>query len=280
MNTKTKESTAVAVTQNEDKLAALKNQFPSDPGYNRIQLPRIVFKSQDVTEEVRVGGKKQIKIITEAGTFLFERETDELDDNGKKKWEQDEIGPTLEGVIIYQRKQLRMYDETTEEFTSSPIFDEDTEILPLFCNKAEVAKGTPAELKALYKFTDDNGKEKSKLEENRILYVLVNDDLYQLSLRGSSMYSFLTFARKVLVPSVRLTVSSEPKEKGSIKWNQMTFTVKEQLSNQEIDTVLAKIEEIKSAIQAEKAHFAGTSNAIPHTELKALQAKADQDFND
>jgi hypothetical protein len=272
MNTKT---TAVAVTQSEDKLAALKQNFPQDPGYTRIQLPRIVFKSQDVTEEVRVGGKKQIKVITEAGTFLFERETDELDDNGKKKWEQEEIGPSLEGTIIFQRKQLRMYDETTEEFTSSPIYDEDSEIIPLFCNKAEVAKGTPAELKAMYQYVKD-GKTKSKLEENRVLYVLVDGTLYQLSLRGSSMFSFLTFARKVLVPSVLVTMNSEAKEKGTIAWSQMTFTVKNQLSDKELDAVLSKIDEIKSALAEEKSHFNGS--AVPQTEMKALQAQADKDF--
>jgi hypothetical protein len=275
-----KKETAVAVAPSAEALAALKNNFPQDPGYNRIQLPRIVFKSQDVTEEVRVNGKKQIKVITEAGTFLFERETDELDDSGKKVWEKEEIGPELEGIIIYQRKQLRMYDETTEEFSSSPIYDEDTEVLPLFCNKAEVAKGTPAELKAMYAYTDDNGKEKSKLEENRVLYVLIKDELYQLSLRGSSMYSYLGYTRKTLVPSVVTLMSSESKVKGSIAWNQMTFTPKVALLEDQIQDVLARQAEIKAAIAEEKSHFSGgaATPGVSREEMKALEAKANQDF--
>lgn len=274
-----KKETAVAVQPNEDALAALKQNFPQDPGYTRIQLPRLIFKSQDVTKETRVNGKKQIEVVTEAGTFLFERESDEIDDNGKKIWKQTTIGTVLEGVIVYQRKQLRMYDETTEEFSSTPIFDEENEVLPLFCNKAEVAKGTPAELKALYAFTDDNGKEKSKLEENRVLYILVDGELYQLNLRGSSMYSFLGYARKTLVPSVLTKMSSEPKEKGTISWNQMTFEPVRALSSDEVGAILARQEEIKASIAEEKAYFGGgASSSVPHTEMKALEAKADKDF--
>ena len=280
MNTKSK---AVAVTPSDASLNALRNSFPQDPGFTRVMLPRITFKSQDVTE----GKGKAMKVVTEAGTFIEERETDDVDEvTQKKAWEKTELGQEIEGIILFQRKQLRYFDETTEEYTSSPVYDTEDEVVTLFCNKAEVAKGTPAELKAKYEYTTKEGKTKSKLEDNRILYILKEADpsakgspeLFQLNLRGSSMYSFLTYTRKVLVPSVVTTMNSEAKEKGTIAWNQMTFTVKRQLTQDEIDDVLIKISEIQQSIAEEKNFFGKQAAGVSPDEMKKLKAQADKDF--
>ncbi len=263
------------VQASEAQMQELRNSFPQDPGFTRIMLPRITFKSQDVTE----GKGKAMKVVMEAGTFIEERETEELDEEtGKKIWEKTELGLEIEGTIIFQRKQLRYFDETTEEFTASPVFDDENEIVPLFCNKAEIAKGTPAELKKLYEYTKD-GKIKSKLEENRILYILKDGELYQLNLRGSSMYSFLAYSRKTLCPSVVTVMNSEAKEKGSIAWNQMTFEVVRALSQEEIAGVIEKINEIKESIAEEKAFFGKNANpGVSATEMKVLQERVDKDF--
>lgn len=244
-----------------EALAALSNAFPTDPGFTRILLPRLKFVSQDKTE----GKGKNMKVIMEAGTFLEERETDELDDEGKKKWSETELGLEIEGIIIYQRKQLRYYDEATEEYTSSPIFDSEDEIVPLFTNKKEIARGTPAELKAKYQYTDKDDKVKSRLEENRILYILKNGELFQLNLRGSSMYSFLSYARKTLVPSVLTAMASQPQEKGTIAWNQMTFTPVRPLDETEVEVVLKHIGDIRDSVAAEKAYFAAQSGKSAET---------------
>lgn len=266
-------SKELATQPTEASMQALRNEFPQDPGFTRIMLPRLTFKSQDVTE----GKGKAMKVVMEAGTFIEERESGDTDEEtGKAIWEKTELGKEIDGIIIFQRKQLRYFDESTEEFTSSPIFDDESEVVPLFCNKAEIAKGTPAELKKNYEFTGTDGKVRSKLEENRILYVLKDDELYQLNLRGSSMYSFLAYARKVLCPSVVTTMNSEAKSKGTIDWNQMTFNASRSLSQDEINVVLEKINEIKQSIAEEKAFFG--KQAVTTPEMKALQAKADDDF--
>lgn len=236
---------------NAETLEVLRNSYPVEKGANRIMLPRLTMASQDVTE----GKGKAMKVVAEAGTFYIERPTDEEDENGKKIWEKKELGSEIEGVILYQRKQLRMFNETTEEYTSSPVFDNEDEIVPLFCNRSEVGRGTPAELKEKYQYTDKEGKVKSKLEENRILYVQYKGDYYQMNLRGSSMYSFLSYARKVIPPAVVTVFGSEPKEKGTIAWNQMTFEVKRNVTQAEAEEIVKKVDEIKSAIIAEKSQY-------------------------
>ena len=246
---------ALAKMPDQKDLADLQNEFPVDPGYTRVLLPRINFKAQDVEE----GKGKKKKVVIEAGTFIEERETEDLDENGKKIWSQEELGDEIEGVIVHQRKQLRYYDSTTGTFTSSPVFDDPEEVIPLFCDKSEVHRGTPAELKQHYMFTDQNGKERSALEENRILYILlggVDGDLMQLNLRGSSMFAFMSYARKTLPPAVLTTFNSEAKEKGSIEWNQMTFEPSRQLDKKEVEKVKEVIAEIKQGIAEEKAFFA------------------------
>lgn len=251
-----KTSTALVSAPSEDALAALRNQFPVEQGFQSIQLPRIAFKSQDVTE----GKGKDLKVTIEAGTFLTEMQGDDIDpETGKKAWVKEEIGSTFEGTIVYKRKQLRLYDEVAQKYASTPIYDEDTEVIPLFQDKVEIARGTAKDLQAKYMGVDRNGKPKSKLEENVILYILKDDELYQMNLRGSSMYNFKTFARKTLVPAVLTRFSSEEKENGSVSWNAMTFTPVRQLYAEEVQTVLAQQQELAQGVAMQKASFASAT---------------------
>ncbi len=266
MKTTKKQSTAVMVPASEEALAQLRQEYPVEIGFNRALLPRFGLVSQDQTE----GKGKNMKVVTEAGTFFIEVQSEEeeeyQDAEGKtqkrKSWERTELGTETEGIILFQRKQLKYYDESTEKYTSSPVYDTDDEVIPLFLDKKEIERGTPAQLKALYPGTHKvTGKAISLLEDNRILYVLIDETVYQLNLRGSSMYSFLTWSRKVLPPSLLTKFSSEAKEKGSIVWNQMTFEAVRGLSQDEINVVLEKVGEIKQGIAAEKQYYANQAAA-------------------
>jgi hypothetical protein len=254
----------IITAQDQSVIESLKNSFPVEKGFNKIILPRIGMYSQDVVE----GKGKNMTVVAEAGTFYTEVQTDELDEEGRKVWKKTEIGSTFKGVILYKRKQLRMYDEQTELYTSSPVYDNDDEVLPLFCNKNEVTRGTPEQLKAKYNYQTKDGKTRSKLEDNRILYVLYNDEVYQLNLRGTSMYAYKTYERKVSTPSLVLTVfGSESKEKGTIAWNQMTFEVFSHLTSPELSNVQKKVSEIKEAVVLEKQFY---SPAKQDDELEKL----------
>lgn len=262
----TKKETGVATVASEEQLAQLKSAFPAEQGFTRNLFPRLGMFSQDQTE----GKGKAMKVVTEAGTFFLEHETEEIDPETKKKiWQKDEIGTDAEVIIIFQRKQLRFYDESDESYTSSSVYDTDDEVIPLWKNKAEIARGTAEELKARpeYQYEKD-GKVKSKLEDNRILYVLYNGELYQMNLRGSSMYSWMSYQRKVAPPTVLTHLSSEAKEKGTIAWNQMTFEAVRQLNNEEAGDVIAKVGEIKEGIAAEKEFFATQNSGEMSKALK------------
>lgn len=273
----TKKETGLAKTS-EKKLSAadqelvqqLRESYPFEPSALRIQLPRISMLSQDKTEITGTGKGKKINVLEAAGTFFKEMQTEEVDEEGKKKWSKDELGDEIEGIILFQRKQLRMYDEKTELYTSSPVFDSNEEIVPLFCNKAEVARGTVAELKAKYQYQDKDNKTKSKLEDNKILYVLYEDEVYQMNLRGSSMYAYMTYARKVTPPAVLTRFSSEAREKGDIEWNQMLFEPLRPLNTKELKTTLEKVEEIRNSVAVEKASFANTQ---PKSDLPPLDGE-------
>lgn len=233
----------------QQSLAELKDLYPTEVGgFKRIMLPRLSFISQDQME----GTGKNKKVTVEAGTFIIERESEELNDEGKKIWKKEEIGTVTEGIILYHRYQLSYYDESTEKYTSSPIFDSMDEVIPLFCDKKQVAKGTPKELKEMYKFVDGDGKEKSKLKDNRIVYVLIGEEVFQLNLHGSSMYSFLKYTRTVTPPAFLTRFASEPQEKGQISWNMMTFTPVRGITAGELENVKSKVYEIKDAIMMEK----------------------------
>lgn len=278
-----KKGSEVMVPASEESLAQLRQDYPTEVAFNRVLLPRFGLVSQDVTEEVRdpKTKKKSLKIVAEAGTLYLERQGDEEEEvegaDGKmvmrKLWVRDELGEDTEGIILYQRKQLKYYDEAKGEFTSSPVYDNDDEEIPLFLNKKEIKRGTPAELKKLYPGKTATGKPKSNLEDNRILYVLIGDEVFQLNLRGSSMYSFLTYARKTLPPSVLTKFSSEPQEKGSNKWNMMTFEAVRPLSQEEVDNVLEKVGEIKAGIETEKSYYAAAQKADGESDEDAKERR-------
>lgn len=243
-------------------------------------LPRLSFTSQDVME----GKGKNKKVVIAAGTFFTEHQTEETDENGKKVWEKTEIGDTLDAIIIYKRKQLRMYDEATEEYSSTPIFDTNEDIVPLFCKKKEVARGTVAQLKAMYAKKETNQKTgeeyvTSALKDNAILYVLIDGELYQLNTHGTSMRSFIDYSKSVLVASVMTTFNSEENKNGSTEWNKMIFKAKRQITAEELEMVVSNIKAIKDAVDGEKAYFAGllTSAGVPQEEVLAIAAPEDKD---
>lgn len=250
-----KKETAVAVVD-QQAIEMLKSMYPVERGFNRILLPRLGMVSQDQTE----GKGKAMKVVTVAGTFFTEKQNEEETENedGKmvKEWNKEEIGDSIEGIILFHRKQLKMYDEATEKYTSSSVFDTEEENIILFCDKKEVARGLAKDLKEKYLYTDKTGKVKSALEENRILYVLYENEVYQMNLRGSSMYSFMKYTGKIFPPAVVTSFSSEPKEKGEIEWNQMTFAVKRALDNDELADVVERVQGIKDGIAMEKGYYA------------------------
>lgn len=248
-----KKTTAVAKVADEKALEKVGSVYAQEQGGRSISFPRIGLYSQDVTE----GKGKQMKVVTEAGTFYIERETDEVDaSTGKKIWEKEEIGTELEVIIYYKRYQLQNYDGTN--FTNSPIYDLPDEVIPLFSQKKEVKRGTPKELKADYMYTDPKTKkQKCALEENRVLYVIRKEDneLYQINLRGSSMYELLKYERNVIAPTVVTKLSSEYQKKGDNEWNKMTFSIVRKLNADEAEFVEEKQGELIKMIADQKAGF-------------------------
>jgi hypothetical protein len=247
---------ALTTKADADLLAQLNAEFPQNNSFKSVVLPRLGMFSQDVTE----GKGKTMKVVSEGGTFYKDFPTDEEDEKGKAIWEKEELGESIEAIILYQRKQLRHYDAKTERFTSSPVYDNPDEVIPLFCQGEEVTRGTAKELRALseYQGLTASGKPTSKLEETVVLYVLYNNEVYQMNLRGSSMYSYFDF-RKTLdsAPNTFITsFSAEFCENGAIQWNKMTFDVARDLTNEEAVEVMGHVKEIKDSIEAVKQYYA------------------------
>lgn len=266
-----KKNEEIITIADEALLAQLTAAYPQEAGVNRLLLPRLTFKSQDVME----GTGKAKKVVVEAGTFFTEKMTDDKDENGKPVWEKEELGLEIEGFIVYRRKQLRFYDEPNDTFYSTPVYDDVNDILPLFKGKEKHATGTTADLKKLFEFVNEEGKTRSKLEDNVVLYIMYEGELYQMGLRGSSMYSFKDYERKASpsVSAVLTHFSSQPQEKGSIQWNQMTFTALRTVTTEEAHAILAHQAEIKHHIELERAYYAPIG-AAPTASGATLEAGA------
>lgn len=261
----------VAKVADESVLAQLASAYPQEEGGQSILLPRLGMFSQDQTETTGTGKNKKIEIKTPAGTFYIDRQTDDIDEKtGKKVWKKEEIGTAIEAIIFYKRHQLRMYDEETQEYTSSPVYDTADEVIPLFRNKKEVDRGTPAELKTKFMVMNKKGKKVSALEDNRIVYILYNGESYQMNFRGSSMYSLLGYEKTVQAPTVLTEMSSESMENGGIEWNKMTFKSLRKLTPEEAVKIVELQKGATTAIAYSKASYASRSEN---------EAKADKEFD-
>lgn len=257
------------VPMSEEQLALLSGSYPVEQNFRRAVFPRLGMYSQDIIE----GKGKNMKVIHEAGEFYIEHQSEKKNKEGKNEWIKKEIGQITKGIIVFKRKQLKFYDPKTEAFTSSSVYDSDDEIIPLFANKAEVDRGTHKELKSreIYRGSNASGKEVSKLEDNRILYVLIDGDLLQLNLRGTSMYAFMKYERENIVPTLVTEFGSEAKEKGSTSWSQMTFAPVRKITAEEADDVIKRVKEMNEAIKFEKSFFAS---------MDKQKSKADKDFDE
>lgn len=250
-----------AITTKNAALDLLRDSYEVEARPQKISLPRLTFVSQDQTE----GKGKARKVTVEAGTFFTETKTDEVDkETGKNIWERTELGLKIEGVIIYQRKQLSHYDEASGQYTSSPIYDSNDDVVPLFRGGQKIDSGTPQELKGRdeYQGTTAKGKPTSNLKENKVLYIIYEDDVYQMNIKGSSLYSFQAYARTgITIPAVITAFNSEPKENGAIEWNQMTFKATADLPSKKVVEIAQQVVDIRDTIQAEKAQYSDDSKA-------------------
>lgn len=256
----------VAVVASQEDIESVSGSFAVEPGFTQTYLPRLSMVSQDKTE----GKGKAMKVITEAGMFITEHTTDEKDEENKNIKNIEEVGMEIEGTIVYNRKKLSFFDESTDSFVSSAVYDNDTEIIPLWSNKAEIGRGTPAELKALYPTTNKDGATHnkqgvpySKLKDAKVLYVIYEDDLYELTIQGTSMYSFNDYTRKCRpsVPAVLTRFTSTAEENGAISWNKMQFEAVRTLTASEIATVKEHQDAIKASIE-ERKRFFGTDSEV------------------
>ena len=247
-------NTEVMSVPSADLLAKLRENTPVEAGYTRIQLPRLGFYSQDQTD----GKGKQMVVTAEAGMFYTDIKVGE-------DYVKTEIGKEIELTVVYHRKKLSYYDQASEKYTSSSLYDNDEDVISLFLDGKKIASGLPQELRShpTYQKMGEDGKVKSKLEENKVLYVLYNGVPHEITIRGSSMWSFSSYAKSLLVTSVLTHVTSTAEQKGTIEWNKMAFTKVRDLNAEEVMAVIDMQEEIKDSIAHEKAEYAKRTIELP-----------------
>lgn len=235
--------------------------LPKENTFVRRTFPRISFVSQDVTE----GKGKSMTVVTEAGTFFTEKPTDEVDENNKKVWEKTEIGKEFEGVIFFTRKKLSYYKDPDTGFITSSYYDQDTDVVPLWNKGKEVARGNKIQLQAPYTFTKPDGKVGNNLAENKILYVWYEGEVYELTVKGTSMYMYSAYYKDCGgEPNKNLTkISSVEDSNGATSWNKTTYSKVRQLTQEEWDITRGLAQEMIDGIAAEKAYFNSMDTNVP-----------------
>lgn len=237
--------------------------LPKESGYIRKMFPRITFVSQDKTE----GKGKNMTVVEEAGTFFTEKQTDELNEKGKKKWSHEEVGKSFEGVIFFTRKKLSFFDSAAAKYITSSYYDQDTDIIPLWQDGKKIAEGTKAELQEPYRY-EEEGKKKCKLQENKILYIYYEGEVFEMTIKGTSMFEYSGYYKTWNAePNKNLTlISSVEAENGATRWNKTTYARVRQLTQEEWDITRSLAAEMISGIMEEKSYFAPVNTDVPADE--------------
>lgn len=256
-------STELAIKEGS-ALEALKNAYPQhkEDSYERTILPQIRFKAKAVLDE---NGEK---VIMKAGTFVLVTRSEDKDEHDKYTYNESVIGTSLMVDVLYERYRLSYYDSANNAYVSSPVFDDKDQVVKLFSGGKEYASGTVAELQALPEFTiEEDGKKKCKLQLQKVLYVLYNGGVHEIALSVGNGFGYRNYKKDTIVPLVHTVLDSTKTEHGGNKYNEMTFTAGEYLTEEEAQNNLTLVQSIKDGIEAERAYYGQASSAPAMTAL-------------
>lgn len=242
---------------NQEQIDALNEAFPVTGESNRVSLPRFGMLSKDITEVSGTGKNKKVNIIQSAGSFYTEKDEGEVDpETGKKVWTKNFIdGETVDVIIAFHRRQLRMYDASLEKFYSTPVFDNATQVLPLYLDKQVVMRGTQLELQAKFPHRTLKGKPSSKLKEETILYVVYEGEMYQMNLSQSSKWTFKDYARQGNPSLTITTLGSIEDTFGDNTFSKVTFTKGRMISSEEFEIVSEGQNALKETVEQDATLF-------------------------
>lgn len=254
-----------------EQLAILDSGYPVSDEVSKLTLPRFGMISKDITESTGTGKLKKISVLQASGTFFTEEDKGEVGENGKKVWTETFLDKDKQDVVIvFHRKQLRMYDSSLEKFYSTPIFDNSEQVLPLYLDKQVVKRGTQKQLQDLFPAVTLKGKPSSKLKEETILYVLIDGVLHQCNLSQSSKWEFMSYKKSVNPSTVITTISSVEETFGDNTFRKMIFTKKRNINGGEFDEVVENQRLLKDQVEADKRFF------VP----EIVAPKEDDELND
>ena len=245
----------------DEQLLALNEAYPVSEDDGKVSLPRFGMLSKDITEETGTGKNKKIKVVQASGTFYTESDQGEVnEETGKKVWTKEFIdGETLDVIIPFHRKQLRLYDASLEKFISTPVFDNSEQVIPLYLDKQVIKRGTQKDLQALYPALTQKGKPSSKLKEQVILYVIFNDVLHQCILSVSSGFVFRDYKKTVNPSSVITTLGSVEETFGDNTYRKTTFKNKRIIDTKEFEVVREKQVALQAEVQSDSKLYLGSA---------------------
>lgn len=252
-----KKETSLALT--DEQKALLDQSYPVGDESSRLLLPRLGLLSKDITEEKGTGKLKKINIINAAGEFYTEKDLGETDDDGKKKWTKTFIdGESIEVIIVYHRYQLRKFDSSLGKFISSPMYDNDTQVVPLYQDKRVIKRGTEKELQAFYPALTQQGKPTSDLKKDTILFVLYEGELHQLNLSQSSKWAFSSYKRGLNPSQVVTELGSKEETFGTNTYRKMTFKNLRPVSSTEFDEVYENQSKVRETVESDSRFYLGS----------------------
>lgn len=261
-----------------EELAVLDSSYPvSEDSSNRLTLPRFGMLSKDITETTGTGKNKKVVVVQAAGMFYTEKDQGDTDKKtGKKIWTKDFFAEEAEVIIAFERKQLRKYDEGLKKYISTPMYDNRSQVLPLYLDKRVMARGTAEYLQSLYPTKTAKGKPTSSLEEETILFVIYKDELHQLTLSKSSKFEFKDY-KSGLNPSTVLTLlkGSEDRTKGSNVYKATLFSKVRNITQEELDQVKEFQALMKDKVESDAKYFLANAE---NKQIEAGSTKALDDY--
>lgn len=250
-----------------DKLRQAYPQHAED-SYVKNVLPQIRFKAKAVLDDA---GEK---VLHKAGTFMVVKKEGEGE---TAEYVETPIGTKVTLDVLYERYRLSYYDAGNNEYVSSPIFDSKEEVVKLFKGGKQYASGTVDELQNLPEFViEEDGKSKKKLQLQKVLYVLLDGVLHELTLSLGNGYVWRKFKQENIVPAIHTEITSVKNDsKPGNVYNEMVFKNAGWLSEEEAERNLALVEDIVKGIASEKAFYNQSTPSVSMTPITSALPSGD-----
>ena len=204
-----------------------------------------------------------IKLDGNKGVFMKSKKVED-------EYVKENIGESIEGVILRVRRRLTSYDDASNSFDSTSEHNTPKDVVALFHENIKIDEGVASVLREKYK----------TLRTEQILYVYMLGEVCKLSVKGASLgsknkpedavsfYDYLaSFPKEEHVWQFRTRFVPVAEKKGAKEYFAISFEKGEKLQEEELGGIGLEMKKLHDYFES-SVKYSGTKEEIKSVEVE------------